>query len=355
MLIDAIRRAVQSGEIPDGLEDWFAAAPDTSLFRINLTELALSLDVPLQVLLAFFLDAVRRGIFELSWDLHCPRCHAVSDSHHALKDVGVDSFCPLCDERFDSTLDKDVEVTFSPHPSAYKIPDTVVLAYRQRMFEAVSSGRGYPMPRHFLSGLACLNNPVFNELFPGEVLSRDVSLQVSHLTFLFADIRDATRFCGELGDRPSYRLVRDYARILSGRVIAHRGLVIKTNGDILMASFMAPVDAFRAALEAREDFRTAEWEGIGNIKVRMGIHTGPVLAVNLDGRPDYFGNAVNAAVRIHHLCREDGVCFSLDTFENPGVRAFLDGWLKSGSGKLYHFQTALKGISESSAIYRVGD
>jgi class 3 adenylate cyclase len=69
---------------------------------------------------------------------------------------------------------------------------------------------------------------------------------------------------------------------------AHDGYLIKTIGDSLMVSFRSGKDALDFAIEFRKQ------PGSDQIKIRAGIHVGPVQIEDEDA----FGTMVNYAARV---------------------------------------------------------
>ena len=72
----------------------------------------------------------------------------------------------------------------------------------------------------------------------------------------------------------------------------HDGAVVKTIGDAVMASFGDPANAVKAALAMQA--RIADHE----LVLKLGVHVGPSVVVNLNDRLDYFGSTVNMAARL---------------------------------------------------------
>jgi len=100
---------------------------------------------------------------------------------------------------------------------------------------------------------------------------------------------------------------------------------IKTIGDAVMASFISNEQAIMAAVGAVTRFREynltrpqSEW-----IQVRIGIHRGTGLLVNLHNLIDYFGSTVNKAARIQNLSKSDEVSFSEDVYNDQGFLTAL--------------------------------
>jgi class 3 adenylate cyclase/pimeloyl-ACP methyl ester carboxylesterase len=107
-------------------------------------------------------------------------------------------------------------------------------------------------------------------------------------TVLFTDIVESTRQLANLGDRAWLRLLDEHDSMASRLVEQHRGRLIKTTGDGILASFDGPGRAIRCAITFSE---AAARMGLS---MRAGLHTGEV---ELRGS-DIAGIAVNAAARI---------------------------------------------------------
>ncbi len=72
--------------------------------------------------IAAFLHAAHIGLFELSWNILCPGCGGVLDTHASLKSVRADAYnCALCASGYEATLDEMVEVTFTVSPRVRRI------------------------------------------------------------------------------------------------------------------------------------------------------------------------------------------------------------------------------------------
>ena len=62
--------------------------------------------------------------------------------------------------------------------------------------------------------------------------------------------------------------------ILRDAVTEHHGDIVKTTGDGVHAVFTSARDALDAALAAQLDLQRAAWDEVGELRVRMGLHTG---------------------------------------------------------------------------------
>jgi len=98
-------------------------------------------------------------------------------------------------------------------------------------------------------------------------------------TLLLVDIVGSTRRAAELGDRRWRELLGQFERLVECDVARHRGKLVCSTGDGVLATFDGPGRAVRAALATRASARTLGFE------LRAGLHTGEceVLASGLVG------------------------------------------------------------------------
>jgi class 3 adenylate cyclase len=86
--------------------------------------------------------------------------------------------------------------------------------------------------------------------------------------------------------------------------------------------------------------------------LRVGIHTGPCIAVTLNERLDYFGSTVNLAARLEGLSTGDDIVVSDAVEADPEVRAWLA--TKRDTLSIERFETTLKGFdAERFAVCRI--
>ena len=108
------------------------------------------------------------------------------------------------------------------------------------------------------------------------------------VTFLFTDLVGSTRLWEEHPEAMQGALACHDA-ILRGAIAADEGYVVKMTGDGVDAAFVAADAAAGAAVDAQLALAAEAWGETGELRVRMGLHTGP--AEQRDG--DYFGTTVN--------------------------------------------------------------
>jgi class 3 adenylate cyclase len=119
-------------------------------------------------------------------------------------------------------------------------------------------------------------------------------------TVLFTDIVDSTRSAAEMGDQRWLRLLDNHDQIAKEMVGKHRGNLVKSTGDGVVATFDGPGRAVRCALA----FGSATKQ-IG-LPVRAGLHTGEI---EIRGK-DIGGIAVHAAARVMAQSGSDEVLVS---------------------------------------------
>lgn len=114
---------------------------------------------------------------------------------------------------------------------------------------------------------------------------------------LFADLVSSTRLYEALGDREAHAIVAGCLAGLRDAVERFGGILVKTIGDGIMASFLTADAAFRCAEAIVAAMRCAELESERPLGVHVGFHFGPVIVAN----GDLFGDTVNVAARLTEL------------------------------------------------------
>ena len=126
------------------------------------------------------------------------------------------------------------------------------------------------------------------EFITGHRESSAIEFERILATVLFTDIVDSTRSAAEMGDKTWRRLLDSHDQLAKQTVDKHRGNLIKSTGDGILATFDGPGRAVRCALA----FGSAAKQ-IG-LPLRAGLHTGEV---EVRGN-DIGGIAVHAAARV---------------------------------------------------------
>jgi class 3 adenylate cyclase len=161
----------------------------------------------------------------------------------------------------------------------------------------------------------------FRDLFTTESLATDIQLEIGVQTILFTDLVGSTKFYDQEGDAAAFAEVRKHFQKTYEGVLKHDGAIVKTIGDAVMASFNKPMDALKAAIEMQEYFNGANPDT--RLRLRITLHSGSCLAVNLDSKIDYFGNAVNLTAKIQSVVNAGQIGFTEIVFHDKEAAGLL--------------------------------
>jgi class 3 adenylate cyclase len=190
----------------------------------------------------------------------------------------------------------------------------------------------------------------FRDLFSDEVLRPGEEIGIRSLTILFSDLVGSTAMYNRIGDAPSYAVVREQFAYLQRIVRRYDGAIVKTIGDAIMGAFVNPVRAVNAALAIQQSIDELHRAYPNSpLTIRLGLHIGPCIAVNLNGRLDYFGTTVNLASRLETLSQGGDIIISKAVYSDPAVEALL----AAKAVQVEPFQTSIKGFDEGFELYRL--
>src|ERR1051325_4400387 len=133
------------------------------------------------------------------------------------------------------------------------------------------------------------------------------------VTLLFSDIEGSTKLLQRTGSAYA-ELLAAHRRLLREVFARHRGFEMDNEGDAFFVAFQSANDAAAAATEAQRALAEHNWPVGGEIRIRIGLHTGEPRRV--DGR--YVGLDVHAGARIMSAGHGGQVLVSQST------RALLD-------------------------------
>jgi class 3 adenylate cyclase len=188
---------------------------------------------------------------------------------------------------------------------------------------------------------------VFRDLFATEVLRPGEELSVGSVTLMFTDLRDSTRLYRQIGDAPAFGRVREHFDVLGQAIASEGGTIVKTMGDSVMAAFRKPVSAIKAVRTAQK-ILAARNQGLW---LKIGVHHGPCIVVNLNDRLDYFGSTVNIAARLTTFSNGGEAIFSQPIRDDPEVIEFLEKNVPPDS--LTRFSSEVKGYEEAIPLWRL--
>jgi class 3 adenylate cyclase/tetratricopeptide (TPR) repeat protein len=195
-----------------------------------------------------------------------------------------------------------------------------------------------------------------------KILSQKDRVEGEHkqVTVMFCDMEGFTSLTERIGPEEAYAIMDKVYEIMIHKVHDYEGTVNEMTGDGIMALFGAPIaieDAPQRAIRSaysihREmvkysDKIKKEKKGISSLKMRIGIHTGPVVVGTLgnDLRVEFkaVGDTVNLASRMENLAE-------------PGTTYVTEETFKQTEG-LFRFEALgekeVKGKKELVKTYRV--
>ena len=95
---------------------------------------------------------------------------------------------------------------------------------------------------------------------------------------LCADVKGYSRLMGE-DEEGTIRTLNNYMEVITGFIQQHRGRVVATGGDSVLAEFASVVDAVRCAVEIQEELKIRNSDLPENRKMefRIGVNLGDVV------------------------------------------------------------------------------
>ena len=121
-----------------------------------------------------------------------------------------------------------------------------------------------------------------------------------------------SRLMGE-DEEWTVRTLKGYKEVMGSLIQQHRGRVVDTTGDNLMAEFASVVDAVQCAVEIQQVLRAknALLPENRRMEFRIGINLGDVIE---EGERIY-GDGVNIAARVEGLAEAGGICISESAYQ----------------------------------------
>src|SRR5215831_18910027 len=157
-----------------------------------------------------------------------------------------------------------------------------------------------------------------------------------------ADVKGYSRLMGE-DDVGTIRTLTAYREVMTTLIQHHRGRVVDSPGDNLLAEFASVVDAVQCAVEIQQALKVKNTELPDQRKMefRIGINLGDVV---VEGERLY-GDGVNIAARVEGLAEPSGICISGAVYEQ----------VKSKLALSYEYlgEQAVKNIAEPVRVWRV--
>ncbi len=133
------------------------------------------------------------------------------------------------------------------------------------------------------------------------------SIQRKLAAIFSADVQGYSRLMGD-DEVATVRTLTAYRDVMATHIQAHRGRVVDSPGDNLLAEFASVVDAVACAVAIQHDLkaRNAALPAPRQMVFRIGINLGDVI---VEGDRLY-GDGINIAARIEGLAEGGGICLS---------------------------------------------
>ncbi len=158
---------------------------------------------------------------------------------------------------------------------------------------------------------------------------------------LSADVTGYSRLMGE-DDETTVRTITAYRKVITEVVQKHRGRVVDSPGDNILAEFASVIDAVSSAVEIQEKLRArnAELPEDRRMEFRIGVNLGDVI----HEEKRIYGDGVNVAARIESLAEAGGFCVSGTVFDQIESKLPL--------GYEYLGEQSVKNISKPVRVYK---
>jgi adenylate cyclase len=159
---------------------------------------------------------------------------------------------------------------------------------------------------------------------------------------LSADAVEYSRLMAE-DEAATVKTIASYREIMSSLIKQHRGRVVDSPGDNMLAEFSSVVDAVQCAVAMQNEFETRNAELAENRRMafRIGINLGDVI----DEEDRLYGDGVNIAARLESLADPGGICVSKTAFDQIETKLPL--------GYEYLGEQSVKNIPKPVGAYRV--
>jgi len=129
---------------------------------------------------------------------------------------------------------------------------------------------------------------------------------------LSADVKGYSRLMRE-DEEWTVRTLKGYKDVMGSLIPQHRGRVVDSTGDNLMAEFASVVDAVQCAVEIQQVLRAKNAVVPENrrMEFRIGINLGDVI----EEGDTIYGDGVNIAARLESLAEAGGICISESAYQ----------------------------------------
>jgi adenylate cyclase len=130
---------------------------------------------------------------------------------------------------------------------------------------------------------------------------------------LSADVKGYSRLMSA-DEEGTVKTLKQHRITISGIVNEHRGRVVDSPGDNILAEFGSVVDALKSAVKIQETLKgkNAELPENRRMEFRIGVNLGDVI----EEEDRIYGDGVNIAARLEGLAEGGGICISGTAFDH---------------------------------------
>jgi adenylate cyclase len=159
---------------------------------------------------------------------------------------------------------------------------------------------------------------------------------------LSADVVGYSRLMDD-NEEATVRTLNAYRDSMRALIQQHRGRVVDTTGDNLLAEFTSVVDALNCSVKIQHELteRNTELSSERRMAFRIGVNVGDVI----EEKDRIYGDGVNIAARVEALAEAGGVCIT--------GRAYDQVKNKLEFGYQHLGEHSVKNIPEPVRVYKV--
>jgi class 3 adenylate cyclase len=263
----ATLKKIADPAVAERIADLVENGEDHELNRINVLDFSTQHGFDEEKVISGFLHASRLGLFDLTWNVLCPGCSGVLDTHDTLKSLrGDDYHCGLCACGYEPSVDEQVEVAFTVSPKVRRIaahdPNSLPL---WEYYKQVFWSSGIDLDRQTFPSLVDEVALDALELPAGERAVMSLQLP-AHFIIVFEPVTHSAHFIDVQGEptkeRQQLSLVFNKSHPPTGSITMHPGpvrLALDNQAGVrtLPTVFIAG-DGLHAMLGKRRPFLTAK-------------------------------------------------------------------------------------------------
>ncbi len=157
-----------------------------------------------------------------------------------------------------------------------------------------------------------------------------------------ADVQGYSRLMGD-DEEATIRTLTSHREVMFDLIRQHRGRVVDSPGDNILAEFASVLDAVRSAVEIQKalEVLNADFPDHRKMVFRIGVNLGDVV---VEGERIY-GDGVNIAARLESLAEGGGICISATVYDQVESKLPL--------GYEFMGEQTVKNIARPVGVYRV--